>query len=146
MYELKIYREVLCHDNEEWYQIWRGIDLSVQNLHEEFDIFWLEYSKISKTCTLIGCFWPKYIMFEVKKYRGVMFDDTEDWCKIWRKTDLCFLKISVYRLQNSDFILGNEMAVLNWKQNLLIYFENCQNIPYSQSKNRLMNTFIIVFP
>ena len=33
-----------------------------------------------------------YIMFELKKYRGVMFDCTEDWCKIWRKTDLYFLK------------------------------------------------------
>ena len=21
-----------------------------------------------------------------------MFDDTEEWCKIWRKTDLCFQK------------------------------------------------------
>ena len=21
-----------------------------------------------------------------------MFDSTEDWCKIWRKSDLCFLK------------------------------------------------------
>ena len=21
-----------------------------------------------------------------------MFDGTEDWCKIWRKTDLCFQK------------------------------------------------------
>ena len=31
-------------------------------------------------------------MFELKKYRGVMFDGTEDWCKIWRKTDLCFQK------------------------------------------------------
>ena len=31
-------------------------------------------------------------MFELKKYRGVMFDCTEDWCKIWRKTDLYFLK------------------------------------------------------
>ena len=30
---LKIYRGVLCHDNEEWYKIWRGIDLSVQNWH-----------------------------------------------------------------------------------------------------------------
>ena len=28
---------VLCHDNEEWYKIWREIDLSVQNWHEEFD-------------------------------------------------------------------------------------------------------------
>ena len=36
--------------------------------------------------------WPKYIIFELKKYRGVMFDSTEDWCKIWRKTDLCFQK------------------------------------------------------
>ena len=27
-----------------------------------------------------------------KKYGGVMFDGTEDWCKIWSKTDLPFLK------------------------------------------------------
>ena len=33
----KIYREVLYHDNEEWCKIWREIDLSVQNWHEEFD-------------------------------------------------------------------------------------------------------------
>ena len=92
MYELKIYRGVMCHDNEEWCKIWRGIDLSVQNWHEEFDKFWPEHSKISKICTLMDCFWPKYIMFELKKYRGVMFDGTEDWCKIWRKTDLCFQK------------------------------------------------------
>ena len=31
-------------------------------------------------------------MFELKKYREVMFDGTEDWCKIWRQTDQCFLK------------------------------------------------------
>ena len=24
--------------------------------------------------------------------REVIFDGTEDWCKIWRKTDFCFLK------------------------------------------------------
>ena len=67
MYELKIYRGVLCHDNEEWCKIWRGIDLSVQNWHEEFDKFWPEHSKISKICTLIGFFWTKYIMSELKK-------------------------------------------------------------------------------
>ena len=61
-----------------------------------------------------------------------MFDGTEDWCKIWRKTDLCFLKIFVYRLKNSDFILESKMAELSWKQNLMIYFENCQDVPYSQ--------------
>ena len=92
MYELKIYRGVMCHDNEEWCKNWRGIDLSVQNWHEEFDKFWPEHSKISKTFTLIGSFWSTYVMFELRKYRGVIFDGTEDWCKIWRKTDLCFLK------------------------------------------------------
>ena len=25
-----------------------------------------------------------------KNYRGVMFDGIEYWCKVWRKTDLCF--------------------------------------------------------
>ena len=67
MYELKIYRGVMCHDNEEWCKNWRGIDLSVQNWHEEFDKFWPEHSKISKICTLMGFFWTKYIMFELKK-------------------------------------------------------------------------------
>ena len=92
MYELKIYRGVLCHDNEKWCKIWRGIDLSVQNWHEEFDEFWPEHSKISKICTLMGFFWTKNAMFELKKYRGVLLDGTEYWCSIWRKTDLCFQK------------------------------------------------------
>ena len=59
-----------------------------------------------------------------------MSDGTEDWYKIWRKTDLRFLKIFVYRLKNSDFVLESKMAELNWKQNLLIYFENFQDVPY----------------
>ena len=147
MYELKIYRGVImCHDNEEWCKIWRGIDLSFQNWHGEFDKFWLEHLevskmftlmcsflaeynvvwarkvqrsylswhwrviqnleknrhvvskltwgiwriltehlKISKTLTLMGSFWAEYILFELKKYRGVIFHDTEEWYKIgWR--------------------------------------------------------------
>ena len=40
MYELKICRRVLCHGNEEWCKIWRGIHFLVQNWHEEFDEFW----------------------------------------------------------------------------------------------------------
>ena len=82
----------MCHENEEWCKNRRGIDFSVQNWHEQFDKFWFKHSKISKICTLMGCLWPKYIMFDLKKYRGVMFDGTEYWCKIWRKTDFCFQK------------------------------------------------------
>ena len=68
----------------------RGIDLLFQNRYEEFDKVWPKHSKISNICTLMGCSWPKYIMFELKKYRWVVFDGTEDWGKIWRKTDLSF--------------------------------------------------------
>ena len=48
--------------------------------------------KSQKVCVLMGSLWPKYIMFELKQYRGVIFHDTEEWCKIWRKTDLWFGK------------------------------------------------------
>ena len=82
----------MCHDNEKSCKIGRGIDLSFQNWHEEFDEFWPEHSKVSKICTLMGSFWSKYLIFGLKRYRGVTLDGTEDWCKIWRKTDLCFEK------------------------------------------------------
>ena len=62
--------------------------LAVSNWHKEFDNFWSEDSKVSKFFTLMGSFWAKYILFELKKYRGVIFHDIEEWCKIWRKTDL----------------------------------------------------------
>ena len=82
----------ISNDTEELWKIWRGIDLSFQNWHKEFDEFWFKISKVSKIYTLMGCFWPKYIMFELKKYRGHIFNKTEVWCKIWRKTDLWFGK------------------------------------------------------
>ena len=39
MYALKTYRGVICHGNEEWCKIWRGINLSFQNWNEEFNKF-----------------------------------------------------------------------------------------------------------
>ena len=99
-FQLKKYREVMSHNTEEWCKLWRKFtgELCVtqmkndakfgQELTCQFKInkFWPKHSKISKICTLMGWFWPKYIMFELKKYRGVMFGDTQDWCKVWRKT------------------------------------------------------------
>ena len=81
-------RGVTYHETEERYTIWRGIDLSSQNWHKQFDKFWPEHSKVPKIFTLMSCFWAKYILFELKKYKGVMFHDIEEWCKIWRKTYL----------------------------------------------------------
>ena len=54
--------------------------------------FDLSTQKSQKSCLLMGCLWPKYIIFEFAKSRGVIFVGTEDWCKIWRETDLCFPK------------------------------------------------------
>ena len=66
--------------------------MSFQNWHKELEEFWVENSKVSKTYTLMRYFWQKYIMSELKKYRGVTFHDTRVWCKIWRKNDLWFGK------------------------------------------------------
>ena len=92
MHELKIYRGVMCNDTKVWWKMWKGFDLLFQNWHVEFDEFWLKHSEAWKIYSLIGSFWPKYIMFELKKYRGVIFHGSEEWCKIWGKTDLWFEK------------------------------------------------------
>ena len=44
--------------------------------------------EVSKMFTLMRSFWANYILFELKKYIGVIFHDMEEWCKIWIKTDL----------------------------------------------------------
>ena len=91
MYELKIYRWVICHDNEEWCKIWRGNDLLFQNWHQEIDKLWPESLKVSNIFALMGSFSAKHILFDLKKkYRGVIFHDANKWFKIWRKTDLWF--------------------------------------------------------
>ena len=91
MYELKIYRGVMCQKNEEWCKIWRGLDLSTENWHEEFDNFWPEHLKISKICTLMSCFWPKYIMLELKKVQRsyVWYQLAKRRCRDVVRTSLC---------------------------------------------------------
>ena len=56
----------------------------------------------------MSSFWSKYIIFELKRHRGVIFDGTEDWCKI--------CQIFVHRLKNSNFILESKLTELNQNQ------------------------------
>ena len=124
MYELKIYRGVMCHDNEEWSKICRGIDLSVQNWHEEFDEFWAEHGKNMNICILIGYFWPKHIMLELKTVQmsyvwwhwRLVQNLKEDWLVLSRMT-LRIWQIFVHRLRNSYFILESKMRELNQNKN-----------------------------
>ena len=71
---------------------------------------------------IMACLWPKCTIFDLKKYRGVMFGNTEYWCKIWRKTDFCFQKwheelekCSPEHLKVSKLGLWWDSFVQSWK-------------------------------
>ena len=90
LFEQKKYRGIIFHESEEGCKISRGIDLLFQNWCKEFHKFQPEYSKFSKTFTLMGSFWENYILLELKKYRGIIFHETEEGCKIWRGIEMSF--------------------------------------------------------
>ena len=81
----------MSHDTEDWCKIWRKIKSLFQKW-QEFGEFWPKHSKVSKIYTLIGPFRAKYTSakytFNLKNYRAVIFHDTDESCKIWRKIDL----------------------------------------------------------
>ena len=110
--------------------IWQILTRALKNLQN------LHFNEL--ILTKIYNAWVKMVQ---RNYRGVMFDGTEKWCKMWKKTDLCFQKRDewfdkfspghskvsksgsyciitmnndfFYRLKNSDFILESKMAELN---------------------------------
>ena len=48
----------------------------------------------SKNVTLMGYFCPRYMRFDLKKYRADIFRDNEPWCKISINPDLVFSKMA----------------------------------------------------
>ena len=64
------------------------VELSKKNYDKRFTT--VTTLKNVRNCYNEKC--AKYLMFDLKEYRGVIFHDTEGWCKIWRKTDLWFGK------------------------------------------------------
>ena len=98
-YELKIHRGVICQDNEEWHKIWRGIDLSFQSWHEEFDKFWSEHLIHFNDFVLMSSFWAKYILFELKITWKISF--------MKLKRDIKFGEESTYRFKIGIRILAN---------------------------------------
>ena len=108
----------MCHENEEWCKIWRGIDWSVQNLHDEFYKFWPEHSKISKHLHFNDLlfhglhlqwswvWWHCRLMQNLKETSLVLSNLT--W-RIW--------KLFVHRLKKSNFFLESKMVELNQYKN-----------------------------
>ena len=114
---------------EDWYKIWRKTDLLFQKW-QEFGEFWSEHLKVSKSCTFIGSYCAKHLMFDLKKYRGVIFHDTEKWWKIWRITDLWFGKwhekygkFSPQHLKVSKLGLWWDLLIQSWKTMSLEFTE-----------------------
>ena len=72
-----------------WNCIWIGQKepIKVQNFRHL-----TAHVKFHQIFTLIGSFCWNYIKFQLKKYKRVISHDTEEWWKIWRKTDLLFQK------------------------------------------------------
>ena len=94
IFDLKKYRGVIFRGTEEWCKILRKTRLWFGKWHKGFGKFSPEHSKISQICNLMSCFWPKYKMFELKKYRGVTFGGTDDWCKILKENWLLLPKMT----------------------------------------------------
>ena len=108
--------------------------MSFQNWHKKFDKFWPEHSKVSNIFALMGSFWGKYLFFELKMYRGSTFYDTEEWCKIWRKTVLWFekwhekfgkfspehLRVSKLGLWWGPFVQSRKGMTLKFKEELCV--------------------------
>ena len=80
----------MSHDPEDWCKIWRKTDI----VSKMTRIWWILTQALEslKICTFNGSYCAKYLMFNLKKYRGVISHDTEEWRRIWRKTDLWFGK------------------------------------------------------
>ena len=72
-----------------------------------------------KNFILMGCFWPKYIIFELKKvqssyvwlYWKLMPNLKESWLVLSKMTRRIWQSF-FHKLKNRDFILGNKMAEL----------------------------------
>ena len=93
-----------------------------------------EHSKFSKYPLWLVLFCVNYITFDLKKYRGVIFHDTAEWCKIWAKTELWFgkwheeygkfspehLKISKLGLWWDPFIQSRKCMSLKFTEELCI--------------------------
>ena len=98
----------------------------------------------------MGCFRPKYIVLELRKYRRVIFDGTQDSYKWWRKTDLFFQK---WHDEFDKFSLEHARNSKNWDSFWIllpkvenIWVENLQESCVSWQWIMIQNSTVIDLP
>ena len=123
----------MSHYPEDWCEIWRKTDLLFQKW-QEFGEFWLEHSKVSKMCTFIGSCCAKYLMFELKKYRGVTLPSfmtlksdakseeklTWKWHEEYGKFSPEHLEVSKLGLWWDPFVQSRKVMTLKFTEELCV--------------------------
>ena len=75
-----------------WWKIQRKADFWFQRWHEEFGEF--SPNPTFENFTSVGSYCRKYLRFELKKYRGVIFHDTKQRWKVWINPELVVSKMA----------------------------------------------------
>ena len=88
---MKKYRRVMCHDTEEWCKVCKKLTLGFKNDMRNLVNFNASSGKSENLYFDVLLLLKVYHVW-AKKYGGVMHHNTEEWCKIWRRTYLPFEK------------------------------------------------------
>ena len=93
---------------------------------------WRIFTRVLKSLKNLhfnGLLWTKFIMFELKKYRGVMFHDIKDWSKISRKIDLRFGK---WHEEFGKFLSAFESLKLGHLWDPFIQSRKCTGLKFTE--------------
>ena len=124
-FQLKKYRGFILHGTEEWCKI-----QFVVSKMTRFGEFSPDHFKFSKFSLWVVAFCARYITFELKMYRGVTFNDTEEWCSIWRKNHLWF---GIWHEGFDKFLpKHSKLPKLGLLWNTFIQSRKCMNLKFTQ--------------
>ena len=93
----------------------------------------------SKNSTSMGYFCLKYVRFELKKYKWVIFHVTEQWCKIWINPDLVVSKMA-WRIGWTFIGAPKSLKIVHWRAlfvhilHMLFQLENFRGIMCHDTK------------
>ena len=116
----------MCHDNEEWFKIWRGLDLSISS-----KLTWRIWQILTqalrnlKNLHFNGLLLTRVYVWELKKkvqrsylwLHWILLQNLKENWPVLSKITWRIWEIFVHRLKNSNFILESKMAELNKNKN-----------------------------
>ena len=80
-------------------------------------------------CTLMDSFWLTYIIFKLKQYTGVIFHESGERFKIWKKTDLLFGK---WHDKFGKFSRAHlKVSRLGFRWDTFVHSRKCMSIKFS---------------